>query len=77
MVCKFRLFNKKLGTKVQRFAQGGGRLPCSSLSVTNMDMGTGTVSVFLSRKSEANRRWQEITDRTGWSERTGGCGGPG
>ena len=48
-----------------RWIGGGNKSVRPSVSVTNVDIGTGTVTVYLSRKSKANRRWQEITDRTG------------
>ena len=58
-----------------RWIGGGNKSVRPSVSVTNVDIGTGTVTVYLSRKSKANRRWQEITDRTGVEGMDRGGGG--
>ena len=60
-----------------RWIGGGNKSVRPSVSVTNVDIGTGTVTVYLSRKSKANRRWQEITDRTGVEGTDRGGGGEG
>ena len=60
-----------------RWIGGGNKSVRPSVSVTNVDIGTGTVTVYLSRKSKANRRWQEDYGQD-WSGGNGqGRGGEG